>query len=204
MPAKRALDGRRFGKLLVASDGGRDRRGAVLWRCLCDCGKTTLVRGSSLVQGRTASCGCGVAERARMPRTHGLSKSSFYGRWRAMRSRCGRERNSQYHNYGGRGITVCSRWKHFELFYADMAPTFFEGAELDRKDTNGNYDPGNCRWVRSVDQQRNKRSNRMVTLNGVRRTLVEWSEVSGVKASTILARIRRGWPEHRLLEVANG
>ena len=84
-----------------------------------------------------------------------------------------------------------------------MAASFFEGAELDRKDTNGNYEPGNCRWVRRLVQQRNKRSNHVVTINGVTKTLVEWSESTGVKANTILTRIRSGWPEHRLLELAN-
>ena len=204
MPALVELSGRRFGQLLVNGDGGRDARGAVLWRCACDCGRTTLVRGSSLTQGRTRSCGCGVAAKARQPRLHGQSKGVLYRRWQAMKRRCLLESDSEYRNYGGRGISVCARWRtSFVNFTADMAPTFFDGGELDRIDTNGHYEPANCRWVRRQQQQRNKRSNHVLTINGVSKTVIEWAEETGLKANTIVTRIRRGWPTGRLLELAN-
>ena len=204
MPLLINLSNKRFGSLLVISDGGRDAHGAVLWRCKCDCGKSTLVRGSSLTQGSTRSCGCGVTCAARRARTHGQSNAPLYRSWQSMKSRCNNPKNADYRNYGGRGIVICLRWSSsFEAFSADMGPSFFENAELDRKDNNGPYEPGNCRWLTHSAQQRNKRSNHLVAIGGVNKTLIEWSEETGLKANTILTRIRRGWPESRLLEIAN-
>ncbi len=111
---------------------------------------------------------------------------------------------TEYKNYGGRGIKVCDRWLRFEAFLSDMGSTFDGEAELDRKDNGGNYEPGNCRWVNRVTQQRNKRTNHLVTIDGVRKPLVEWAEATGLKANTILTRIRRGWPEERLLDSVKG
>ena len=86
---------------------------------------------------------------------------------------------------------------------ADMGRTFFNGSELERADNDGDYEPGNCKWVTRTQQQRNKRSNRRITIGNKTQTLVEWAEETGLKANTILTRLRRGWPEQRLLEIAN-
>ena len=92
----------------------------------------------------------------------------------------------------------------FESFASDMGPTFSPELELDRIDVNGNYEPGNCRWVARVAQQRNRRNNRILTFAGRSQTVVEWAEEIGVKANTIQTRLRRGWPIERvLLEIAN-
>ena len=120
-----------------------------------------------------------------------------------MKARCGNPKNSEYRNYGGRGVSVCVRWRSFEKFRADMGRLFYSGAQLDRINNNGNYEPGNCRWLRHRAQQRNKRTNHMLMINGVSKTIVEWAEESGLKANTVLTRIRRGWPKSRLLEIAN-
>lgn len=135
--------------------------------------------------------------------THGMTRTPIYRRWQAMKARCGNPNNSEYRNYGGRGISVCSRWGVFEDFVADMGRSFSENLELDRIDTNGNYEPSNCRWVSRTAQQRNKRNNHSLEINGEKKTLVEWGEETGLKANTILTRIRRGWPHDRLLEIAN-
>lgn len=135
--------------------------------------------------------------------THGKSKSPLYIRWRAMRARCQNKKSKHYRNYGGRGIFICERWSEFENFAADMGGSFIEEMELERKDNNGNYEPSNCIWVSRETQQRNRRSNHLVSIEGVSKTLVEWQEETGIKANTILTRIRRGWPEKRILEIAN-
>jgi len=185
-------------------DVGKDAHGAVMWRCRCGCGRETIVRGASLVSGATRSCGCGVQKAAVVfNTTHGKSGTPLYARWRSMLSRCNNKKNSEYHNYGGRGITVCDRWRRFENFDADMGGTFHESLEIERRDTNGNYEPSNCLWVAHAVQQRNKRCNRMLTCRGERRSLVEWSDITGIKANTILTRIRRGWSVCKALEVAN-
>ena len=204
MPNKLNIVGRRFGKLLVISEDGRDRHGATMWHCQCDCGVTTRVRGPSLIAGTTRTCGCGVAARAAQPRTHGQSKMPLYLRWRSMLERCRNPKKTEYKNYGGRGIAVCERWRtSFQAFAEDMGSSFSTCLELDRIDNDGDYEPNNCRWTTPKIQNRNRRTNHRLTIGGVTKTIIEWAEHSGVKANTILTRVRRGWPESRFLEIAN-
>jgi hypothetical protein len=122
-----------------------------------------------------------------------------------MKARCGNEKGSEFHNYGGRGITVCPRWLHsFENFAADMVAEFSEDLELDRVDVNGNYEPGNCRWATRKVQQRNKRDNHFVTIGAKTQTVQDWAEQLGIKPNTIVTRLRRGWDVADALKVANG
>lgn len=200
MPSKLELLGERFGRLLVISESGRDRHGAVMWFCLCDCGNATVVRGSQLTHGVTQSCGCGIAAAASKPRTHGQSRSPLWIRWRAMRDRCENPNKKGYADYGGRGIKVCERWLAFENFAADMGPTFNPSLELDRyPDNDGNYEPGNCRWATRSEQQLNRRSNHRVAWRGVTLTVKEWSARLGIKPNTIIYRLKRGWLVDRAL-----
>ena len=196
MPVKLDLSGKRFGRLIAIKEHGRDLHGAVMWGCRCDCGRTSYVRGSSLAHGATRSCGCGVALRAAQPRTHGKTGTSLYRRWRAMLSRC---KNIKDHNYGGRGIKVCEQWHSFEAFEADMAPGFSTMLELDRRDNNGDYEPGNCRWATRIQQQRNRRNNCNITWQHKTMTAQEWADLLGLKANTLIYRLRRGWSVPRAL-----
>lgn len=102
MPNKLNLSGR-FGRLTIVSEAGRDRHGAVMWLCACDCGGETLVRAAQLRSGVTASCGCGIALYAAQPKTHGATGTPLYLRWRAMLGRCFLKGRHEYANYGGRG-----------------------------------------------------------------------------------------------------
>lgn len=91
--------------------------------------------------------------------THGWSQTPTYRSWNAMRSRCRNESNASYPQYGGRGITVCERWdKSFENFLEDMGPRPSPDYEIDREDPDGNYEPGNCRWITRAENQARKRS----------------------------------------------
>lgn len=116
-----------------------------------------------------------------------------------MLNRCRNDNIAEYPYYGGRGITVCERWQTFENFLADMgeAP---EGTSLERIDTNGNYDPANCRWATAKEQANNRRNNRKVTINGVTRNASEWAQLAGLPTSTLFNRINGGWPECDLLK----
>jgi hypothetical protein len=88
--------------------------------------------------------------------THGGTYTREYRVWWDMHQRCSNPKNERYPKYGGRGISVCERWDDFRLFIADMGQRPSCDHSLDRKDNDGNYDPGNCRWATRSEQQRNK------------------------------------------------
>lgn len=155
------LVGQRFDRLSVVARVESKNHNA-RWLCRCDCGSETVVASTKLVSGNTRSCGCLQRDRTR---THGKSRTRTYRIWMHMRQRCENPRSDSWARYGGRGITVCDRWRDFTAFFEDMgeAPA---GHSLDRIDVNGNYEPGNCRWATSRQQLRNTRRNKVVNLNG--------------------------------------
>lgn len=124
-----------------------------------------------------------------MNERHGMSKSREYVVWFRMRQRCYRLKETNYKNYGGRGITICDRWKNsFGNFYADMG-TRPEGHTLERIDNNGNYCPQNCRWATIREQARNKRTNDNITFNGETMCLADWAVKIGVGRRTLWGRL---------------
>lgn len=125
---------------------------------------------------------------------HGLSYTAEYRAWQTMRLRCNNPRNRAYPSYGGRGIKVCDRWLNsVEAFLADMGPKPSPAHEIDRRDNDGDYTPDNCRWTTRKINDRNRRNNRHIEINGETLTLVEWSERYAVRSETISERIDRGW-----------
>lgn len=161
------LEGRRFGRLLVVSRAANPRnKRKSHWLCRCECGTEKIVLGGSLTQGRSRSCGCLNREIVReMSTTHGAAlagrQSRTYRIWCAMKTRCYNPSVANWPLYGGRGIAVCERWRtSFPMFLRDMgeAPP---GRSIDRKDNDGNYEPGNCRWATRLEQNRNTRRTRL-------------------------------------------
>lgn len=119
--------------------------------------------------------------------------------WVSMRDRCNRTTHSEYKNYGGRGITICSRWNEFVNFLADMG-TRTPGTSLDRVNVNGNYEPQNCRWATRKEQARNATNSVFLEHNGQKKTMAEWGEVTGIGADVIQERVTRyKWSVDRAL-----
>ncbi len=118
-----------------------------------------------------------------------------YKVWVGMIQRCVNPASPAYSNYGARGITVCDRWRKFRNFLADMGCRPSSGKyTVERVNNDGNYEPTNCRWATYTEQGRNKRSNRILTIDGKTLCLTEWATVSGVNPCTIHARLRKQWP----------
>lgn len=197
------LIGQRFGRLIVTEKTEQRQYRHVVWKCICDCGNATLVSGGSLLSGRTQSCGCLLNEkRGTGRRKHGQSTTKLYGVWSAMKKRCTNEKQKCFASYGGRGITVCKEWESdFQAFHDwAMANGYAEGLTIDRIDVNGNYEPANCRWISIQAQQRNRRTNHMVTFNGETHSITEWSEITGLSRNLISNRlITLGWDVERAL-----
>lgn len=131
--------------------------------CKCDCGTEKEVHDQSLKNGRIKSCGCLTKERTS---THGLTNSPIYKVWEAIKSRCYNKNRAAYKDYGGRGITMSAEWKsNFKIFY-DWAINngWQQGLEIDRINNDGNYEPGNCRFVTTKDNSRNRRSVKLTEI----------------------------------------
>lgn len=165
------------------------------YKCQCDCGNIRVVSGKYLRKGLSKSCGCYGAEQRKLASTkHGHSsrggKSVEYKAWVNMKNRCNDPKNKQYKDYGGRGVSICDRWLNsFENFISDMG--LCNGLTLDRIDVNGNYEPNNCKWSSQIEQQRNKRNNHIVTLNGFEMTMKEASEKMGINYDALRIRLKR-------------
>lgn len=131
---------------------------------------------------------------------HGESYSVEYRAWQTARLRCTDSNNPAWPDYGGRGITMCDRWLNsVTAFIEDMGRKPSSDHELDRRDNERGYEPANCRWVQRKVNCRNRRSNRLVTLDGSTRTLAEWCELRKLPRPTVQKRLKAGWSPQRAL-----
>lgn len=176
--------GDRFGRLTLVRKVAGSR-----WLCRCDCGNITTVTGSNLGKS-TNSCGCGHHYAQQRRRTHGHNwrNSAVYRAWRNAKTRCYNPKCSHWARYGGRGIAMCARWRDsFEAFAADMGPRL-PGYTLERKNNDGNYEPGNCLWAPHAAQARNKGNT--LTFDG--HTLKDIATQRGLSYYTVRAAFIRG------------
>ena len=157
------LKGQKFGRLTAICPVGKNRQGAILWLCNCDCGNDTVVEGRSLTSGATRSCGCldREAHKFRPNRTiHGKSGTRLYRIWKKMKSRCSNPNDPDYQQYyGSRGITVCPEWLNdFQAFYDwAMSHGYSDELSIDRIDNEKGYSSDNCRWATAEEQRHNQR-----------------------------------------------
>lgn len=193
------LTGRVFGRLTVLNYAGcrypGRSTGGHRWLCECSCGTKKTVDGGPLKSSRQVSCGCYLQERRTK---HGRCGSPEYVVWQGMTQRCTNPNDSKYADYGGRGITICERWRDFANFFADMGERPSPRHTLERKNNNSGYEPGNCCWATRKQQLRNRRNNHRVTFRGETLCLVEWAERTGININTLRKRLRK-WPAERAL-----
>ena len=199
------LTGQTFGYLTVIKRDESNQSGKnAKWECLCVCGSTTITEGAKLRKGIAKSCGCkrGVLKISTM-NTHGKTNTRLYRIWHSMKSRCDYDFKGS-ERYRGRGIKVCSDWNDSFYKFYDWAISngYSDFLTIDRIDSNGNYEPSNCRWADKLTQDNNRRSNKTLEINGESRTIAEWSRISRVKYETIRSRISRGCAGSDLIRAA--
>ena len=198
MPRLADLRGKRFGRLTVGETIKTSHSGRVLRRCLCDCGNFVDVHTSHLTSGHSTSCGCFKREKfyaliTKHGHIVGGKKPKEYLIWVEMHARCRNAGHPQFHNYGGRGIGVCRRWKNYENFISDMGARPEGKLTIERVNNELNYSPKNCVWADRLAQANNTTRNVHLKFNGMRLTVSQWSREVGISRNALGLRLKRGW-----------
>lgn len=195
------ITGLKFNRLTVL----KKIKGSNLWECVCDCGNKTKTMNFPLRTGKTKSCGCLLKERGVQRMTkHGFSRTPEYGIWQNAKWRCTNPKRRDFKNYGGRGIKMCNEWLNsFESFIYHVGFRKNKNYSLDRIDVNGNYEPGNVRWVLIKEQLNNKRNNRLISWNGITRSVSQWAKSTGISRPTIQSRLERGFKSDDIFSTSN-
>ncbi len=213
MPEFNDLTGQRFGRWAVIERAENGKARQTRWLCKCDCGTEKIVQAGHLRNGKTKSCGCYnsdvTAERNHtIKKKHGgaihTRRERLYKIFISMHHRCEKEYHPQYERYGGRGISVCDEWSG-EHGYENFRNWAFQNGfdptakrkdmSIDRIDNDGNYEPSNCRWTSYKQQSNNRRSNHLITIDGITHTISEWADIVEIDQRTISSRIFNGWSE---------
>lgn len=154
------LTGKSFGRLTVLTKT-KSKCKQITWLCRCDCGKEIPVLSWNLRSGHTISCGCKCSENLKngLRTSHKLINHRLYGIWENMKSRCYNPNTPQFQYYGQQGIVICDEWKHEFLSFYNWAIKngYSDELSIDRINPYGNYEPSNCRWATSEEQNNNKR-----------------------------------------------
>ncbi|NOR27639.1 MAG: AP2 domain-containing protein [Lutibacter sp.] len=155
------IKGDKYNRLMIVGEVEQEGRRRVL--CKCDCGVVKEFLLSNLRNGHTKSCGCLnkelIKERSFKHGCSGYNKIPLYSVWTSMKQRCYNKKDKSYHNYGGRGISICTEWMNdFKLFYDwSLINGYKKGLQIDREDNDGDYTPNNCRFVTVQINVLNKR-----------------------------------------------
>lgn len=187
------IEGQKIGKCFYVKDVKcTGNRRAIF---VCSCGDEFVGYVDGVKNG--AQCmSCGV-EKVRLQKVKyppGTLKRKEYSIWCAMKARCTNPKNGKYSYYGGKGVIICDRWiNSFENFFNDMGVIPSSNHTLDRIDSNGNYEPKNCKWSTRQEQTKNRSVTVKLTHNGESKTMTEWAAITGMGYATIQGRRYRGW-----------
>lgn len=198
------MSGKRFGRLVIQKFlHSRNPSRSAIWSALCDCGGTVEVNGKDLRQGKIKSCGCICGE------PHGMRGTKFYICWQNMKKRCLNKGIGAYARYGGKGITVCEKWKDFRIFKKDLYKSYLAHIQkfgerettLDRIDPEGNYEPENIRWATYLEQGRNRDTSsftKLIEFDGETKKISEWADSLRMKPITLYWRLKNWTIEEAL------
>lgn len=195
------LAGKRFGMLTVQKLHPYLKKYTNrVWVCKCDCGKTVYVSGHSLTSGHTKSCGCMRSANKLSP-----SEARLRNIYATMKYRCYNSSAWSYPDYGGRGICICDEWLLDRNKFIEWALShgYKDDLTIDRIDVNGPYAPWNCRWATRKEQANNRRCSVKIEVDGVTKTLTEWTEYLGAKHWKIYPLYRENGEEFIRMLVRN-
>lgn len=185
------LTGKRFGRLVVIEKApSKNKR--TMWKCQCDCGTIKNISSIGLTRGTSKSCGCYNLEKLSERAKHNMSKTKLYKIWSCMKYRCNSGNYPQKKYYKEKGIKLYELWNDFNNFYEWAKDKYFEGSSIDRINTNGNYEPKNCRFVDNYIQANNKTNNRIYKYNGESLTIGELARKYNVNYFALRERLNKG------------
>jgi hypothetical protein len=202
MSSQKDITGEKFGRLTAIKFSHKNKN-KLYWLFKCDCGNEKIVEKSKAISGHTKSCGCYSREKTSVVNsTHSMSKTRFYRIYRGIINRCYLSNWHCYEKYGANGITVCDRWlESFENFRDDMYESYLKHVEkfgekntsIDRINSDGNYEPDNCRWETLERQANNIKTNVFLEYNGQKKTIRDWEKHYNINSGTLWARLKNGW-----------
>lgn len=191
--------GQKIGKLTVVERVDGKKYSNARWLCQCECGNHVIVP-SNEIKKRYACPKCNRTTSSEKLKRHGETRTRLFRTWTHMRQRCINPNDRAYSRYGGRGISVCDEWQKYENFRDWALSHGYDSAlTLDRIDNNGNYEPLNCRWATNKEQCNNRRTNRIVTIDGITKNLKQWADFLGIPSYVIRTRLHRGYGEQEAI-----
>jgi hypothetical protein len=198
---KHNLLGQQFGRLTVL-ELFPTKAGPSKWKCICECGKETIVFASNLISGGSKSCGCLAREITSLRSTkHGKTNTTEFNIWHSIKLRCLNSNNKAYHNYGGRGIGMDQRWiDSFETFFDDMGFRPSKKHSIERRNNDLGYSKSNCYWGTSKEQTDNRRVTVWLEYNGIRLPQADWGRKLGINISSLAYHRKKGIPFNEIVE----
>lgn len=165
-----------------------EKRYRYFYLCKCDCGNECVIEKKNLLKNKYGCQQCGHNHHDIIVSTHNLTKTRLYKIWQGVKNRC-----KHHKNYGARGIIVCEEWKNNFMNFYNWAINngYNDNLTIDRINVNGNYEPSNCRWTDIKTQNRNRRSNRLITYNNETHCITEWAEKLNIKRTLLYDRLCR-------------